>query len=61
MNTKPGPSAATLLMSLLAILAIKPSTEKMTKPDKILVKQLIVLVKIASLNRKLNFIIVQVF
>lgn len=52
MNTRPGPSAATLLISFLAILAIKPSTEKITKPDSMLVKQLIALVIIASLKKR---------
>ena len=54
MNTRPGPSAATLLISLFAIFAMKPSTEKITKPDSMLVRQLIVLVRIASLQKKLN-------
>lgn len=48
-NTSPGPSAATVAMSFFNTAAMYPKTEKMTNPATKLVRQLTVLVKIASL------------
>ena len=43
-----------MVISLFRTCAIKPSVEKMTKPAKMLVPQLISEIIIASLNKKAN-------
>lgn len=51
LNLQTVPEAATFVISLFRTCAIKPSVEKMTKPAKTLVPQLIIEIIIASLNK----------
>lgn len=57
MKAKPGPESATSSMDLFVTFAIKPNTEKMTKPDNKQVPSL----KHANINVSLLFYFIRNF